>query len=133
MGNRGLKRMADRMAKRAGVQGEDAQAVAFGFSSLIAALFLGALEEAGPLGDIASLFLFGFHRIVLVTDQHTYVFKARPLHRPGKLIGTYPTGPGTVDRKRGKLTFPDGVTVWHSPVFAWRMKRIQTVANAVAY
>ncbi|MHB8694944.1 MAG: hypothetical protein ACYDHH_27230 [Solirubrobacteraceae bacterium] len=130
MGNKSLKRMAGRMVKRAGIEGEEGESVAFGFSSLIAAIFLGVLEELGPIGDLASILAFGFHRIVLVTDQHTYVFRARPFHRPGKLLGTYPTGPGTVDRTRGKLTFPDGQVVWHTPWFAWRMKRIQGFANA---
>lgn len=128
MGNKGLKRMAKRMAKRAGIE-EEAEAVGFGFSSLIAALFLGAINELPYVGEVASILLFRFHRIVLVTDEHTYVFQAKIFHRPGKLLGTYPTGPGTVDRTRGKLTFPDGQTVWHSPFFAWRMKRIQLAAN----
>ena len=71
---------------------------------------------------------FHFHRTVLVTDQHVYVYRDLPFHRPGAQLGRYPLGPNTVTRVRGKLTFSDGQVVWHSPLFAWRVRQ---VADAV--
>jgi hypothetical protein len=68
------------------------------------------------------------HRTVLVTDQHVYVYRDLPFHRPGAQLGRYPLGPNTVTRVRGKLTFSDGQVVWHSPLFAWRVRQ---VADAV--
>ena len=74
--------------------------------------------SAYPLG----LLFFDFHRTVLVTDQHAYVFRDLPFHRPGERLGEYPLGPETVTRVRGKLTFSDGQVVWHAPLFAWRVQ-----------
>jgi hypothetical protein len=121
--------MAQRMVRRAGIEGEEGVTVSFGFVSLLAAILLGVLEELGLIGDLASLALFSLHRIVLVTDEHTYVYKSRPFHRPGQLVSRYDNGPGTVERVRGKLTFADGVVVWHSPLFAWRAKAVEAAAN----
>jgi hypothetical protein len=32
------------------------------------------------------------HRTVLVTDQHVYVYRDLPFHRPGAQLGRYPLG-----------------------------------------
>ena len=132
MSKRALQRMAKRMVKRAGLQGEEGVFGSFGFSSLPAAIIIGLLIEVPYIGDILSILAFGFHRIVLVTDEHTYLLRARPFHRPGKMLGTYGVGPGTVQRVRGKLTFADGQVVWHSPLFKRRAKWVAEAANGEA-
>jgi hypothetical protein len=130
MGSRQLKRMANRMIKRTGISGEEGVTVSFGFKSLISALLLNAMDELPfGIGLLGTIFFFHWHRIVLVTDQHTYVYKSKMFHRPGDMIGQYPHGPGAFTRKRGKLTFPDGEIVWHSPFFAFRVKRVAHAAG----
>lgn len=129
MNRRALKRMARRMAKRAGITGEEAVTVSFGFSSLPAAIVISILDELPYIGLIASLVTFGLHRFVLVTDKQTYVFRGRPFHRPGRVLAQYPLGPDTVARRRGKLTFSDGLIVWHSPLFTFRAEAVQEAAN----
>jgi hypothetical protein len=121
--------MATRYARRAKISGEDAVTISFGFSSLAIAIIAGVLEELPYVGLPIALLLFRFHRTVLVTDQHVYVFRDLPFHQPGARLGQYPLGPSTVTRVRGKLTFSDGQIVWHSPLFAWRVRQ---VADAVA-
>ena len=120
------------MVKRAKLSGEEGVTVSFGFSSLGAAIVVGILDELPYVGLLMTFMTFGVHRIVLVTDQNTYVFRDRPFHRPGEVLGTYPHGSGEVARKRGKLTFPDGQIVWHSPLFAARARRVAEAANAGA-
>jgi hypothetical protein len=132
MGKRQLRRMAERMVKRARLSGEDGVTVSFGFSSLGAAIVIGLLDELPYVGLVMTFLTFGVHRIVLVTDQNTYVFRDRPFHRPGEVLGRYPHGSGEIARKRGKLTFPDGQVVWHSPLFAARAKRVADAANVAA-
>lgn len=129
MGKKQLKRMAERMVTRAGLEGETGITVSFGFSSLPAAIVISMLEQIPYLGLLLTFLTFGLHRIVLVTDQHVYVFRARPWHRPGEVLATYPLGAETVTRVRGKLTFSDGLVVWHSPLFAGRAQRIVEAAT----
>lgn len=117
------------MVKRAGIDGEQGVTVSFGFSSLAAAIVVGFLDELPYIGLAMTFLTFGVHRIVLVTDTQTHVFAGRPFHRPGNTLGTYPIGPGAVSRVRGKLTFSDGLDVWHSPLFASRAKRVESAAN----
>jgi hypothetical protein len=121
--------MAERIVKRAGITDENGITVSFGFSSLAAAIFISILDELPYIGLASTLLTFGLHRIVLVTDQHVYVFRDRPFHRPGEVLGKYPVGPGTITRKRGKLTFSDGLVVWHSPLFTFRAKGIADAAD----
>ena len=126
--------MARRMAGRAGIN-EEGRAVAFSYSSGWAALLFGIAEEvAGETIPFLPLLLtiisFHWHRIVLVTDQRTYLFRAKMFHRPGAVLGTYPHGPGSMTRVRGKLTFADGQVAYHVPTFAWRMKAIAQAAGA---
>jgi hypothetical protein len=123
------RRMAGRYARRAKVSGEEGVTISFGFSSLMVAVIAGVLEELPYVGFALALLFFHFHRTVLVTDQHVYVFRDLPFHRPGERLGEYPLGPGTVTRVRGKLTFSDGSVVWHTPLFAWRVRQ---VADAIA-
>jgi hypothetical protein len=122
------RRMAGRYARRAKISGEEAVTISFGFSSLAVAILAGVLEELPYVGLPIALLFFHFHRTVLVTDQHVYVYRDLPFHRPGAQLGRYPVGPDTVTRVRGKLTFSDGQVVWHSPLFAWRVRQ---VADAV--
>ncbi len=134
MGRRSLKRMAGRMVRRAGIQGEEGQAVAFGFKSLWAAILISLLEELPYVGLAATFLTFPLHRIVLATDKNTYVFSGRPFHRPGDKLGEYPNAPGTVTLGQGFLsggqqTYPDGQVVWHSPFFAWRVRAVTDVTN----
>lgn len=129
MGNKQLKRMAERMVKRANIEGEEGVTVSFGFVSLAAAIAISLLEQIPFVGLALTFATFGLHRLVLVTDQHAYIFRARPWHRPGEVLATYPLGPNTVTRVRGKLTFSDGQEVWHSPLFAGRAQRIVDAAN----
>jgi hypothetical protein len=130
--------MAGRMVKRAGIEGEEGVAVAFGYKSLWSAFLIGALEavtERIPfLPLIITLLTWPLHRIALATDQHAYVFSSRPFHRPGKKLAEYPVGPGTVSRGQGlfsrrKLTFNDGQEMWHSWAFGWRVIAVEKAAN----
>lgn len=130
MGSNRRKRMARRYARRAKVSDEQAVTISFGFSSLTAALIAGVLEELPYVGFLLALLFFHFHRTVLVTDEHVYVFRDLPLHRPGQLLGKYPLGASTVTRVRGKLTFSEGQVVWHSPLFAWRVRQVAEAVQA---
>ncbi len=130
MGTNKRRRMAGRYARRAGVTGEEGVTISFGFSSLTAALIAGVLEELPYVGLVLALLFFHFHRTVLVTDQHVYVFRDLPFHRPGDRLSEYPLGPDTVTRVRGKLTFSDGRVVWHSPLFAWRVRQVADAMQA---
>jgi len=129
MGNR-RKRMAMRYARRAKISGEEAATISFGFSSFAIAIVAGVLEELPYVGLLIALLLFHFHRTVLVTDQHVYVYRDLPFHQPGAQLGRYPLGPDTVSRVRGKLTFSDGQVVWHSPLFAWRVRQVAEAVRA---
>lgn len=134
MSRRGLKRMAERMVRRAGIEGEEGLAVAFGFKSLWAALLISAMEELPYIGLLATFLTFPLHRIVLATDQHTYVFSGRPFHRPGEKLAEYPNAAGTATLGQGflsggQVTFSDGLVVWHSPFFAWRIRAVIDVTN----
>jgi hypothetical protein len=124
------QRMAGRYLRRTKIEGEEGVTISFGFSSLAIAL-LGGLVEALPyVGDLLAVLFFHFHRTVLVTDQHVYVYRDLPFHRPGAQLGQYPLGPETVTRVRGKLTFSDGQVVWHSPLFAWRVRQVAEAVQA---
>jgi hypothetical protein len=134
MSRRGLKRMAKRMVRRAGIQGEEGIAVAFGFKSLWAAIVISLLEELPYVGLIMTFVTFPLHRIVLATDKSTYVFSGRPFHRPGDKLAEYPNAPGTAALGQGflsggQVTFNDGQVVWHSPFFAWRIRAVIEVTN----
>jgi hypothetical protein len=129
MGNK-RKRMAGRYARRAKISGEEAVTISFGFSSFAIAVLAGILEELPYVGLPIALLFFHFHRTVLVTDKHVYVYRDLPFHRPGARLGEYPLGPNTVTRVRGKLTFSDGQVVWHSPLFAWRVKQVADAVHA---
>lgn len=138
MGGGRLKRMANRMAKRAGLKGEEGVAVAFGYRSLWASMLIGMLEAVSEripfLPLLITLVTFPLHRIALVTDQHAYVFRGRPFHRPGKRLGEYEIGPGTAELghglfSRGRATFSDGQKVWHSLFFRFRIVAVTKAAN----
>jgi hypothetical protein len=124
MGTNRRQRMAARYARRAKISGEQGVTISFGFSSLAVAVIAGLLEELPYVGFAVALLFFHFHRTVLVTDQHAYVFRDLPFHRPGERLSEYPLGPDVVTRVRGKLTFSDGQVVWHSPIFAWRVRQV---------
>jgi hypothetical protein len=129
MGNR-RKRMAGRYVRRTDIHGEEGVTISFGFSSLWVAILSGVLEELPYVGLFAGLLFFYFHRTVLVTDQHVYVYRDLPFHQPGAQLGKYPLGPDTVTRVRGKLTFSDGLVVWHAPFFAWRVRQVAEAVQA---
>lgn len=124
--------MAGRYARRAKISGEGAVTISFGFSSMAIAIIAGVLEELPYVGLLVALLLFHFHRTVLVTDQHAYVYRDLPFHQPGARLAQYPLGPDTVTRVRGKLTFSDGQVVWHSPLFAWRVRQVAEAVRAGA-
>jgi hypothetical protein len=124
MGANRRKRMAGRYTRRAKISGEEGVTISFGFSSLTMALIAGVLEELPYVGLVFALLFFHFHRTVLVTDRHVYVFRDLPFHQPGARLAQHPLGAGTVTRVRGKLTFSDGLVVWHSPLFAWRVRQV---------
>jgi hypothetical protein len=132
MGKRGLKRMAQRMVKRAGIEGEEGVTISFGFSSLVAAMIVGFLEEIPYVGLLLTFVTFSVHRYALVTDKNVYLIQGRPFHRPGPILGKWPVGPDTVTRVRGKLTFPDGQVAWHSPLVSYRVKRVEEAATSGA-
>jgi len=122
--------MAGRYLRRTGIPGEEAVTISFGFSSLWMAILAGVLEEVPYVGLVVALVFFHFHRTVLVTDRNVYVYRDLPFHQPGAQLGKYPIGPDTVTRVRGKLTFSDGQIVWHSPLFAWRVKQVAEAVQA---
>jgi hypothetical protein len=124
MGTSRRKRMARRYVRRAKISGEEGVTISFGFSSLTVAVIAGVLEELPYVGLVFALLFFHLHRTALVTDQHVYVFRDLPFHQPGARLAQYPLGPGTVTRVRGKLTFSDGIVVWHSPILAWRVRQV---------
>lgn len=130
MGSNRRKRMAGRYARRAKISGEEGVTISFGFSSLTVAIIAGVLEELPYVGIAFALLFFHFHRTVLVTDRHAYVFRDLPFHQPGERLGEYPHGADTVTRVRGKLTFSDGRVVWHSPLFAWRVRQVAEAIQA---
>jgi hypothetical protein len=139
------QRMANRVARRAHLN-EPAVAVAFTFNNLLTLCIFGVIEDVakiipsiGELLELAvSLVSFYFHRIVIVTDAHIYVYRDWPLHFPGKRLAQYDRGPGAVRIgsdsqnwfsrliRRGQLTFQDGTVVYHG--FLW-IRRAQYVAQ----
>ena len=100
------KRMAGRYARRAKISGEEAATISFGFGSLAIAIIAGLLEALPYVGLPIALLFFHFHRTVLVTDQHVYVYRDLPFHRPGAQLARYPLGPDTVARPRGSSRSP---------------------------
>jgi hypothetical protein len=122
--------MAGRYARRAKISGEEAVTISFGFSSFAVAVIAGLLEELPYVGLLVAVLFFHFHRTVLVTDRHVYVYRDLPFHQPGAQLGKYPLGPDTLTRVRGKLTFSDGHVVWHSPLFAWRVRQVAEAVRA---
>ena len=92
MGSNRRKRMAARYARRAKISSEEGVTISFGFSSLAVAIIAGVLEELPYVGIVAALLFFHFHRTVLVTDRHAYVFRDLPFHQPGARLGEYPRG-----------------------------------------
>jgi hypothetical protein len=131
MGNR-RRKMAQRYVKRTKISGEEGVTISFGFSSLLIAVISGFLEELPYVGPFATLLFFHFHRTVLVTDQHVYIFRDLPFHQPGAMLGEYPHGLDTVTRVRGKLTFSDNQVVWHAPFLAWRVRQVADAVQAGA-
>jgi hypothetical protein len=139
------QRMANRVGRRAHLD-EPAVAVAFTFNNLLTLCLFGVIEDVarviptvGGLLELAvSLVSFYFHRIVIVTDAHIYVYRDWPLHFPGNRLAQYDRGPGAVrigsDRqswfshliRRGQLTFQDGTVVYHG--FLW-IRRAQYIAQ----
>ncbi|HVU60270.1 MAG TPA: hypothetical protein VHD58_01295 [Mycobacteriales bacterium] len=142
------QRMAGRVARRAHLS-EQAVAVAFTFNNLPTMLTVGLVEDlanlvpslGGAVEAALSLLSFYFHRIVLVTDQHVYVYRDLPLHRPGKLLASYDRGPGVVRIgsanqgwfsrliRRGQLTFNDGTVVYHGIFWIRRAQYVAQEAN----
>lgn len=145
------QRMAQRMAKRAGVN-ERGMAVCFAYNNLLTTVVIGAVEDivrfVPTIGDLIemaiSILTFYFHRIVLVTDQNVYVFRDWPFHFPGKQLAHYTRHPGVVKLgspnpggfsrfiRRGQLTFEDGHVVYHSIVWIRRAKYIVQLGNSPA-
>ena len=139
------QRMANRVARRAHLT-EQALAVAFTYNNLATMLIFGLIEDVaklipaiGELLEVAlSLVSFYFHRILIVTDRHVYVYRDWPFHFPGKQLAMYERGPGLVRMgsdsqgwwskliRRGELTINDGLVVYHSP---WRIRRAQYIAQ----
>lgn len=146
------QRLARRVAGRANLDHEGAVAVAFTFNNLATMLTLGAIEDIarfvpiiGSYIDLAlSILAFYFHRIVLVTDEHVYVFRDWPFHIPGRLLMKHQRGAGVVQLgapasssfmrlvRRGQLSFHDGTIVYHSVVFIRRARYIAQEANLPA-
>ena len=144
-------RMAKRMAKRAKLP-ENAVAVAFTFNNLFTMVVFGIVEDIAQLipsvGDLIemaiSLASFYWHRVVLVTDRHVYIYRDLPFHFPGKQLHVFERGPGLVAIgspktgwwsrfiRRGQLTFDEGTIVYHSFIFIRRAQYIEQEANLPA-
>jgi hypothetical protein len=141
------QRMAQRMAKRAHLN-EQGVAVAFTYNNLLTTLVVGLIEDiseyiptvGGIINLAISILTFYFHRIVLVTDQNTYIYRDLPFHIPGKLLA-YGRHPGLVRLggnqqsawsrfiRRGQLTFEDGFVVYHGILWIRRAQYIEQEAN----
>jgi len=141
-------RMAQRMAKRAKLP-EDGVAVAFTFNNLFTMVVFGIVEDLaklipsfGGLIEIAiSLVSFYWHRIVLVTDRHVYIYRDLPFHRPGKQLSVFERGPGLVAIgspkpgwwsrfiRRGQLTFSDGTVAYHGILWIRRARYVAQEGN----
>ena len=141
-------RMAKRMAKRAKLP-ENAVAVAFTFNNLFTMVVFGIVEDiarliptAGDLIEMAiSLASFYWHRVVLVTDRHVYIYRDLPFHRPGKQLNVFERGPGLVAIgspktgwwskfiRRGQLTFSDGTVVYHGILWIKRARYVAQEGN----
>jgi hypothetical protein len=140
------RRMAGRVASRAGLDPDSAVCVAFAFNNLATMFTFGLLEDVARLipgfGELAELAVgvlgFYFHRIVLVTQENVYVFRDLPFHQPGAMLMKQRREPGivrlgTTSRSwitrfvyRGQLWFQDGTIVYHS---IWWIRRVQYVAQ----
>jgi hypothetical protein len=145
------QRMARRVAKRAHVD-EQGVAVCFAFNNLLTSLLIGGVEGAarfvptvGFVIELAiGLLTFYFHRIVLVTDQHVYVYRDWPLHFPGRQLAAYPRHAGLVKLgspntggfsrfvRRGQLNFEDGLVVYHGFLWVRRATYIVDAGNSPA-
>lgn len=146
------QRMARRIARRAKLD-ENAVAVAFTFNNLLTMCIFGTIEDTVKyvpvIGEYAalgiSLLSFWFHRIVLVTDEHVYVYRDLPFHYPRDQIAAYRRKPGVVRIgspnptsgfsrfiRRGQLTFEDGLTAYHSILWIRRARYIDQEANLPA-
>jgi hypothetical protein len=141
-------RMAKRMAKRAKLP-ENAVAVAFTFNNLFTMVVFGIVEDIAQLipsvGDLIemaiSLASFYWHRIVLVTDRHVYIYRDLPFHFPGKQLHVFERGPGLVAIgspktgwwsrfiRRGQLTFSDGTVVYHGILWIKRARYVAQEGN----
>ena len=141
-------RMAKRMAKRAKLP-ENAVAVAFTFNNLLTMVVFGIAEDIAKLiptvGDLIemaiSLASFYWHRVVLVTDTHVYIYRDLPFHRPGKQLHVFERGPGLVTIgspktgwwskiiRRGQLTFSDGTVVYHGVLWIQRARYVAQEGN----
>jgi hypothetical protein len=137
------ERMANRVARRAHLN-EHAVCVAFTFNNLLTMFTFGLAEDVAKLiptvGGLLEMFIslvsFYFHRIVIVTEEHIYVFRDWPFHFPGRRLAAYERGPGVVrigsERqhwlprliRRGQLTFEDGAVVYHSPLWIRRARYV---------
>jgi hypothetical protein len=142
------QRMARRIARRAHVD-EQGVAVCFAFNNLVTCLLIGLVEDlvqyVPTIGSLLELAIgtltFYFHRIVLVTDQHVYVFRDWPFHIPGERLAAYPRHVGLVTLgsphtggfsrfiRRGQLNFEDGHVVYHGIVWIRRARYIVQVGN----
>jgi hypothetical protein len=142
------KRMAQRMAKRAKLD-EQGVAVCFAYNNLATTLLIGTVEDVvryvpsiGDLIEMAiSILTFYFHRIVLVTESHVYVYRDLPFHIPGKQLASYTRHDGVVKLgspypggfsgfiRRGQLTFEDEHVVYHSFIFIRRARYIAQEGN----
>src|SRR3569623_1755780 len=141
-------RMAKRMAKRAKLS-EEAVAVAITFNNLFTMVVFGIVEDVAKLiptiGDLVemliSLVSFYWHRVVLVTDKHVYIYRDLPFHRPGAQLHVFERGPGLVRIgspktgrwsqfvRRGQLTFRDGTVVYHGILWIKRARYIAQEGN----
>ena len=142
------QRMAQRIAKRAHLN-EQGVAVTFTYNNLLTTLLIGTIEDIvryiPSVGDALEFALniltFYFHRIVLVTDHSTFIYRDLPFHIPGKLLATYSRHPELVSLggnarsrwsrfiRRGQLTFEDGFIVYHGILWIRRAQYIEQEAN----
>jgi hypothetical protein len=143
------QRMAQRVARRAKLD-EPAVAVAFTFNNLLTMCVFGMVQEItrfvpiiGAYVDMAiTLVSFWFHRTLIVTDQHVYVYRDLPFHYPHKQLAAYSREPGLVHLgspnpssrisrfiRRGQLTFSDGLVAYHSIIWIRRAQYVEQEGN----
>jgi hypothetical protein len=118
---------AEAVMKAAAISGEGALAAERGDSPKSATTGSRILDATIGGGDL-EFREASEPRIVLVTDQHIYVFEGRNMSKPGQLISRFDVAQAGLTREGANLSLPDGgVIIFKSDADA---KRLADAASA---